>query len=191
MISTRTFPIAIGFFGGIAAIAFALLIGENHVEQAQLAARWTARIGFPIFLLCYLASSLFKIKPNQLTKTVMKRRRQWGLAFAITHTIHLGALTYFIDLSGNSVETTALIGGGFAYFILYVMALTSNGRSVRMLGKYWKPIHSFGIHYLWFIFTFTYAGRLAHPAQFYEGAFFVSVAMLALITRIYARYTSR
>ena len=41
------------------------------------------------------------------------------------------------------------------------MALTSNNASQRRLGRTWHRLHLVGMHYVWFIFAFTYYGRLA------------------------------
>jgi methionine sulfoxide reductase heme-binding subunit len=45
----------------LATIALAFRTGADPVEQWRLAARWTARVGFPIFIVVYIASSLRRL----------------------------------------------------------------------------------------------------------------------------------
>jgi hypothetical protein len=45
----------------LAVIALAFRTGADQVEQWRLAARWTARVGFPIFIIAYVASSLYRL----------------------------------------------------------------------------------------------------------------------------------
>jgi methionine sulfoxide reductase heme-binding subunit len=32
---------------------------------------------------------------------------------------------------------------------------------VRWLGKRWRTLHQVGVHWLWFVFAFSYSGRVA------------------------------
>ena len=178
----------IWFAGALAllAVGIGLLLGDNAQDQANLAARYTARVSFPVFLVTYCASSLVSLWPNDSTRGLLRQRRQWGLGSALAHTIHLAALTtnYLMRVEVPSLQ--ALLGGGGAYAIMYVMALTSNGRSMRALGIWWKYIHKVGIHWLWFIFAFTYFGRLFDQEGRMQGFIFFPFCLLALGLRIAA-----
>jgi DMSO/TMAO reductase YedYZ heme-binding membrane subunit len=70
--------------------------------------------------------------------------------------------------------------------MLILMAATSNNWSVRTLGRWWKLLHRFGIHWLWFIFTFTYFGRLLDPATFERGIVQFVLCLAALGVRLVA-----
>lgn len=184
----RSTPLIIALLFGLFAVAAGLIAGQTNSEQAHLAARWTARAALPIFLTAYLASSLLRLWPGDWSRAIMRRRRQWGLGFALAHTIHLGALLVAILVYGPGRPLGVLIGGGFAYVLIYLMALTSNDWSMKRLGKYWKWLHRFGIHYIWFIFTFSYAGRIANPDMRMTGLIFTPIMLGALALRLYARY---
>ncbi len=158
--------------------------GSDQATQWQLAARYTARVGFPVFIITYAASSLFALWPSDLTLTLLRTRRQWGLGFALTHGVHLAALTGFNMIANNIPALTTLVGGGGAYVILYVMALTSNGASMRLLGRWWKRLHTLGIHWLWFIFVFSYFGRLVGDRDMGVAPLFFPIALAALGLRI-------
>jgi len=182
----RRWPLLLGILAGLGALWLGLQTGTDAADQWGRAARWTARIGLPIFLVAYLASALGRLWPGNLTRTIWQQRRWWGLAFAACHTIHLYALVRAIDASGEVRTIASLIPGGSAYVIIFLMALTSNDAAVRMLGRNWKRLHTIGIHYIWLIFTLAYAGRLFDPAKLAEGVYGVTLALSALGLRILA-----
>lgn len=183
----RGFPLLIGLLAGVAAVAAGIAAGGSTAEQAELAARWTARAALPLFLVTYLASSLYRLRPGDITRGILRRRRQWGLGFALTHSIHLAALLVNI-LIFDPRTLSSLIPGGLAYVMIYLMALTSNDASMRWLGKYWKRLHIFGIHYIWLIFTAAYSSRIFKPETMTAGLIFAPLLFAALGLRLYARY---
>ena len=109
----------------------------------------------------------------------------------IAHTIHLGALLVAVLVFGPGRPLLTLLGGGLAYVLIYLMALTSNDWSMKRLGKYWKYLHGFSSHYIWFIFTFSYAGRLANPDMRTTGLIFTPIMFAALGLRLYAHFRAR
>ena len=187
----RRWPILLGILLALAAIAVGFAVGSNPIEQWQLAARWTARVGFPVFLITYSASSLAKLWPSGLTRGLWQNRRWWGLGFAASHTIHLYALVTYLRMSAETRTLASLIPGGLAYGFIFAMALTSNDAAMRALGKNWKRLHTVGIHYIWLIFTLAYAGRLLKPETRAEALVAVPLALAALGLRIAARRRHR
>jgi len=135
MLQSKWMPLLTGLVLSLGAVILGFAAGADHFEGAKLAARWTSRVGLPVFLAAYLASTLCRLKKNPATKALIQRRRQWGLAFAWTHSVHLLMLTYFLMLAGTPPETITVLGGGLAYFMIYAMALTSNDWSQRKFGK--------------------------------------------------------
>lgn len=191
MMTARRFPLMLAALVSLGAVLLALWVGVTPVDQAQMAARWTARVGFPIFILTYSASSLVRLWPNETTKTVLRHRRQWGLGFAFAHTVHLAALVTYLNISGDTRPLVTLLGGGGAYVLLYLMALTSNNASQRAMGVWWKRLHTLGIHWLWFVFTFSYFGRIMDPERMTQGLVFFPICVAALGLRIAAWAKSR
>ena len=182
----RRWPFALGAMLGAAALLFGLALGADRLEGWLLAARWTARAGFPVFIVAYAASSLARLWPSDLTRSIWQNRRWWGLGFFASHTIHLGALITYLQVSGDTRPWSVLIVAGGAYAMLFVMAATSNEVAMRALGKNWKRLHTFGIHYLWFIFFVSYLGRTMEPGKMAQGYIGVSIALAALGLRIAA-----
>jgi methionine sulfoxide reductase heme-binding subunit len=185
----RRWPMLLGLVLGFLALWAGLMAGTDQTESWLFAARWTARVGFPIFILAYAASSLAKLWPGELTRTLWRDRRWWGLGFAASHTVHLYALVTYLNLSGEGRPLGVLIGGGGAYVMLYLMALTSNDAAMRALGKNWKRLHRLGIHWLWFVFAFSYFGRIAEGQELpYAGiAFAMAIAALGLRFAVWAK----
>lgn len=183
----RGTPLWLGLAAGLLAVAAGLLAGGEAAERAGLAARWTARAGLPLFLVAFLASTLVRRWPGKATRALLHRRRQWGLGFALAHTIHLVALGINVIVYAPGRTWQSLIGGGLAYLILYLMALTSTDGWQRRLGKWWGRLHRFGIYYIWFIFTASYAGRAfgGDPAKQGVGIVLGSVMVAALALRLW------
>ncbi len=184
--SSRSTPLILAVVLSTKAVMIAFLLGGDVMNQVQLATRYTARVSFPLFLIVYSASSLLRLWPNDLTKMLVRNRRQWGLGFAFSHSVHLAALATYLIGFGHQSSVTTLFGGGAAYVLMYLMAATSNGASMKALGIWWKRLHTLGIHTLWFVFAFTYFGRLFSQEQFMTGAVAMTFALAALGLRIAA-----
>lgn len=189
--SHRATPLLVALAASAIALGAAALAGGDFAAQSQLAARWTARASFLVFLAAYSASALDTLFPSAVTARIMRRRRQWGLGFALSHAIHLAALVHVLTLTGQTPSPVSLIGGGFGYVVIAAMALTSNTAGQRALGRWWKRLHVFGIHYVWFVFFFSYVGRIADPARMTTGLIFATLAAGALGLRLLARVRRR
>lgn len=176
----RRWPLALGILAGLLALYAGLGSGSDQVESWQLAARWTARAGFPIFIITYAASSLARLWPTDVTRTLWRDRRWWGLGFASTHTIHLVALLTYLKVSGDTRPLGVLLFAGGAYTVMYLMVLTSNEAAMRALGRNWKRLHTLGIHWLWVIFFVSYLGRAVKPETQVNGTIGVTIALAAL-----------
>ena len=186
MCMARKWPLAFGALTGFIALGASLAVLGNTPEGWRLAARLTARVGFPILLLTYAASSLGKVWHSPISRAIWRDRRWWGLGFAACHTIHLYALVTAIRLGAPPPKLLTLAGGGGGYVIMYLMVLTSNRAAMRTLGRSWKALHSLGIHWLWFVFLFSYLARLFRPGSVAEGVIGTLLALAALGLRLVA-----
>lgn len=196
LLNRRSTPLLLGLLLGLGAVVAGVLAGQIPADQALFAARWTARTALPMFLITYLASSMarrWKVGlAGEWARAILHRRRQWGLGFALAHTIHLAALLTNIILY-RPRPLSSLIGGALAYALIYLMATTSNTASMRAMGRWWKRMHSIGIHYIWLIFTAAYAGRAVHadPAYHLEGRICLILMLTALAFRLSVRFSAR
>jgi DMSO/TMAO reductase YedYZ heme-binding membrane subunit len=153
----KYWPVILAAFVAGVAILTGLKSAPAGIEGWNFAARYTARVGFPFLMAAFTASSLVKLWPNPVTKSLMRRRKWWGLGFATSHSFHLFALLKVFSLTPNPPAVTALLPGAFVYLVLYAMVLTSWRWAYRALGKWWGRLHKFGIYLLWFAFTLAYA----------------------------------
>jgi methionine sulfoxide reductase heme-binding subunit len=182
----RAVPILLAGALAIAGVLAGFWLGTDHANHWLLASRYTARASFAVFLIVYSASSLLRLWPSTMTKALVRHRRQWGLGFALAHTIHLAALAYYNIIILNMPGLQALLGGGLAYGLMFVMAATSNNASMKAMGIWWKRVHTVGIHWIWFIFTFSYFGRLFDPERWMQSAVLFPLCMAALGLRVWA-----
>ena len=184
---TLRWPTLLGFLLALGAMATGLSVGADPVEGWRLAARWTARVGFPLFLLTYLAAPLVRVAPAPWTRALAHDRRWWGLGFAASHTVHLAALITFYQVGTETRTFASLIPGLIGYTMLYAMALTSSDAAMRALGRNWKRLHTVGIHTLWLIYTLAYLSRTMKPETMREGAIGTALGLGALGLRLLAR----
>jgi DMSO/TMAO reductase YedYZ heme-binding membrane subunit len=178
-----TAPLAFaGLLAGAAAVAASLTAYGTNAEGWQMAARYTARTSFVLFLVVYLAQPITRLIPAAVP--IKRERRGLGLAFAGAHFIHLIALTVALSLLGDPPKLVTVTLGGFAFVVIAAMAATSNDDAVRSLGANWRRLHTFGLHYVWFIFVATYAGRVASNPNMPEYVVLIGAAIAALLLRI-------
>lgn len=83
------------------ALAAGLLAGPDLQEGWQLAARYTARVSFPFFLVAFVASSILRLHRRPWTIALLRDRRWWGLGFASCFFVHLVALLTYNWLIDN------------------------------------------------------------------------------------------
>jgi DMSO/TMAO reductase YedYZ heme-binding membrane subunit len=154
--------VALGAFALIVAISFAIF-GPGETALLYMA-RYSARLSFLLFILVLVISPVATLWPSPRSRWLRRQRRYFGLAFAVAHFCHLGALLWLMNHRGGSLDTVTLIGGGLAYLLIGLMALTSNDDAQRKLGpKRWRTLHLTGLTYVWLIFMQSYVGRLLNP----------------------------
>lgn len=179
---------------GLCAIAIAVgLLEAGNTEQGwRYVNRYLVRIGFPLFVLSFVASSLVALWPGKATHYLRRNRRYLGLNFAIAHFTHLFAIVMLFNITGENIALITLLGGGGTYVLLALMTLTSNNYSVKKLGNNWFRLHKVGTYALWLIFTQSYVGRVFGTIDGVAAswAFMLPAAFLiaALGLRIVAKY---
>jgi len=196
-------PVRWPFYGLVVAAAVVLFVIDLGAgisdEGLQLFTRHTARLAFAVFLPVFVISSVASLTHWPAARALARQRRHLGLSFALAHFIHLGALVSFFVLTPEVAEPIAIVGGGFGYLLLAALVITSTDAMMRRLGRNWKRLHTFGVYYLWFIFTQSYAGRVfaddpdarvaSSPGFVYVGL--LSLAVLVLVLRLGRRWVTR
>jgi methionine sulfoxide reductase heme-binding subunit len=142
-----------------------LLVAGFETPGYRLIIRATARTSLALFLAAFLASVVLARWPGSLGHWLVRNRRSFGLAFAMSHAIHLGAIVIFArtDWAGFWALSSkgAIIAGSIAYVVIGLLASTSFDSAVRWLGpRRWKQLHRFGLWFVWLFFVFTNAKRI-------------------------------
>lgn len=171
----------------ILAMSLAVLARSgDFIENVRLLIRCTARTSAAFFLLAFLASSLHRIWPNPTTAWLVRDRRQLGLAFAFSHTVHAAAIyTYWKtapDIFWHHRTVAGNIPGTFGYTALIVLVLTSSNRAVELLGRpLWQRIHKFAIWTIFLVFFVAWGKRVsAEPLYAVPFAIFTAAALVRL-----------
>jgi len=146
----------------IATLCAALMFATHDVHYVI---RWTARSSLLLFALAYVARPATQLWPSPLTKRLLRERKWLGDGFAVSHFAHLiGILALALpnwDAFIASRDPSAIIATAM-FAVLFAMAITSIDRvRAAMSKRAWNGLHRTGMHMAWFIFTFTYVGRLA------------------------------
>lgn len=176
-------PMWLGLLLGLGAAYLGFALHQGIEDQWSAATRYTARVGFPVLILAYVARPLAEIG---WSKWLLAKRRWIGLGFAMSHSVHLVCIFYLFQTLGETPPAVTLIFGGLAYALLYAMAFTSNRGAMKALGARWKTLHRIGIHYLWFIFAQSYLGRIFQDGKIEEGIIGATIAFGAAAIRFMA-----
>jgi DMSO/TMAO reductase YedYZ heme-binding membrane subunit len=159
--------VAVAALAQLAIFAGVVEVYGTDEEGIRTLVRATARVSFLFFLPVYLASSARRLWPSTATRWALANRRYLGVSFFVAHALHLDSIWMLSLLLGDSFAMGAqsLYGGGLAYVFAAAMAATSSNRAVARLGpRRWSALHRAGIHYIWFIWAFTWLpATLASP----------------------------
>lgn len=172
--------------GLLLAAAVVLALGPD-VQGVRQLIRVTARSSLVLFLLAFTASAAVRRWPGPFTRWQLANRRQLGLGFAISHTIHAAAIAGYacIDPVGFHAATGPgnFVTGGLAYVFIVLMAVTSFDGAVRWLGvRRWRLLHLAGLYFLWISFVITFGKRIPMSSGYLLP---VAVLLAALALRLW------
>lgn len=144
--------------GVLLSVWYFLLQGMT-ADTTLLFTRYTARVSFLFFLPVFALGALHQLYPTDVSRSLMGKRRQLGLAFAAAHAVHLaGIMLHFkaTDSWFDRGDAEAIM----IYVLIGLMAITSNSLSVRRLKGAWKVLHKVGLYGIFVGFFVTYLGRV-------------------------------
>ena len=164
-----------------------------EVAGVRMVIRITARTSLVLFALAFSAQAMLTLWPSTLTRWQRRNRRQLGLAFAVSHTIHAAAIMAFATLDPQGFHEHAmpgtLVSGGIAYAFIVAMAATSFDRTAAWIGPAaWRTLHWLGGYYLWVSFIVTNGKRIDQSPLY---ALLVVLMLAILLLRIAARRRTR
>ena len=184
MVGTRKrWLIAVAAGGALAICGVAALMPAPLADQLSLATRMTARWAALWFLAVFTARPLFQMFGG-VWGEVLRQRRYIGLGFAAIHTIHGIAFVTQIALTDTTRPAITWIVGGTGYVLMWAMAATSSDAAMKALGRNWKRLHTLGIWWLWFVFTYSYSGRIFRPETQILGSVMATLFVAAALIRV-------
>lgn len=134
----------------LAAFLLALLGAGERGTHAALQA--TARFSFLLFWPAYSAAALAALFGARF-QPLRRRVREFGLAFAAAHLVHLG-LVAWLSYIGHAPPRGSFIFFGIAALCTYLLALFSFARLQRVLGAGgWWLLRTVGLNYIVFAFA--------------------------------------
>lgn len=174
---------------GAAALVYGLAADDSDGLRGVI--RLTARSSLTLFLMTFAASALAQLAPSEPARWLRRNRRQLGLAFALSHGIHLVAIVLLARrdplLFWHLTDIGNIVSGGLAYLFIAAMAATSFDRSAAWIGaRAWRLLHWTGAHYIWISFVVANGKRI--PAS---GWYLVPVALLGIALALRLIATAR
>ena len=146
-----------------------LLFGVQE-EGVRILIRWSVRVGGIAFATAFVASSLHYFLKTHWSSWLLKHRSYIGLTFVTFHTFHLIYLVWLqwlIHPVFELAQTTSLIGGSIAYFLMYLMAFTTfPGIKKKLRANQWVILHTLGGYWIWIIFFRSYLRNVVNHDRY-------------------------
>jgi hypothetical protein len=167
-------------------LAAIVLTSRGVAESGTDAALFmTARLSFLLFWLAYTGSALTAIF-GQIFLPLKKRAREFGLAFASAHLVHLG-LVGWLCIIGAAPSVSVFVVFGAAAIWVYLLALFSIDQLRQTLGPTgWWILQVVGMNYILYAFAIDFIkpslnGGFRHTVEYLP---FVILAIAALTLRL-------
>lgn len=169
------------------------LVGPNEATLRYLL-RATACTSLLEFLAAFGATSAHAVLRNPVSAWTVRNRRYLGVAFAISHFIHLGFIVWlarvYPDPFFSNTGLSFWLVGGSAYLFIALMTITSFAAPRRWMGeKKWSLLHTTGGYLILFVFFQAYV-----PKAFMGDVFRMPLAAAILLVvglRFYRIYRRR
>jgi hypothetical protein len=174
------------------AAAVLVLVGADN-KGTRLALELTARFSFLLFFLAYAGNAIASLFGPENLKG---KGREFGLAFASAHLVHIGLIVWLGIILGR----VPLSGGLLLFFLIallftYLLAGLSFG-GVKALGPAWLPLRFVAMNYILIAFGRDFVLPVIHPKPvqvnlahflFYAPFMLASIAAPLLVLAAHAR----
>jgi len=187
-------------FGVALALTATVLTRVGTDEKSiRLALRVTARWSFLLFWLAYAGGALATLMP-QAFAVLAGRGREFGLAFAAAHLVHIGLIVRLGQILNKvPLRGWLLVFFAVAIFFTYLLALLSFGGLSQILGRgAWRAVMFIGMNYILiafgrdFVLHVTKTGVVNQDfSQLMNYAPFAALCLIAPLLRIAAAQRRR
>ncbi|PJI45348.1 MAG: hypothetical protein CTR54_05170 [Rhizobium sp.] len=170
----------------LAAVLVPFFLLDDVVASTRMIIRGTARTSLLLFLMAFVASAMVRVFPGWLTNWQRRNRRYLGLAFAVSHGLHLVAIIAFARLDPVAfwqvTNTSMVVTGGLAYLFIAAMAATSLDRAPALIGmRAWSLLHRMGAWYIWLSFAVAFGRRAAIDPAYWPAMLLIAAALVIRI----------
>lgn len=147
-----------GFAAGLALTGLAWATNPDAEGLVSDGLRWTGRLAFFVFLVPWLGSPLQSLFPGEVSRLLLRWRRQAGIAFGSIQVVHLGLIVGLFQVhEAPGVDAGTLIVGGAGIALAIAMLVTSFDEPLRLIGaRAWKALHRAGLYVCGFIYFFDF-----------------------------------
>jgi hypothetical protein len=159
----------VGFAVALALAGAELAINGTDPPSIKMALRVTARWSFLLFWLAYAGGATAALFGPALA-ALKHRGREFGLAFASAHLVHLGLVGWLYWILGHS-PLPGLLTAFFAIAIgwTYLLAGLSFGGLVAALGpRLWRVLRFTGMNYILLAFARDFVPPGIHDAVVHQ-----------------------
>src|SRR5271166_6419283 len=123
--------------------------GERGTDDALIV---SARISFLLFWPAYVGGPLVTLFGSAF-QPLKRRGREFGLAFASAHTVHVGLVAWLCRI-GATPALSVFVFFGIALACMYLLALCSIARVRQAVGSLgWRLLQIFGMNYIAYAFA--------------------------------------
>jgi hypothetical protein len=144
------------------AIVLVIRLSVPLHDQAGMALRATARWSFCLFWLASTGGALAVLFGTRF-QAVARRARDFGLAFASAHLVHLGLVAFLLYRSTTPFPRFPLVLFSVGVFWVYLLALLSfKPASDRLQPRTARLIRIVGVEYIAFIFLYDFVNDSRH-----------------------------
>jgi hypothetical protein len=151
-----------GSLGVALAIVLMARMGAHPGDKLVVALRATARWSFVLFWLASTGSALATIF-GPAFQSLARSGREFGLAFASAHLVHLGLVAWLLYFSTTPFPRSPLIFFSVGVFWIYLLAILSIRRlSARLDPRIWRVVRILGIEYIALVFLVDFAKNPFH-----------------------------
>jgi hypothetical protein len=146
---------------GLAAVVLATF--GTDATSIRRALRVTARFSFLLFWFAYAGGALASLFGPAL-QAVARCGREFGLAFASAHLVHVGLIIWLYRISLQPpVSNQAFVFFTVGLMWTYLLALLSIKRLSQALGpRRWRILRIIGLEYISFVFLSDFITRPLH-----------------------------
>jgi hypothetical protein len=177
---------SVAFCVALALATSVLAVMGTDAKSISVALRLTARWTFLLFWMAYAGRAMSELFGPALAP-LGRRGREFGLAFAAAHLVHIGLVVWLYQIS----TSPPLSGSLFVFFTIgivwtYLLATLSFGGLSKALGPVgWRLVRILGLNYILLAFARDFVFSVVHSGVAHEGVWhFVAYVPFAAMSVI-------